>query len=373
MYAYTDESGQTGLDLFNQEQPVFWTLTLLSPAELDDLLRSRHAEWLEELGVARLHGSQLGLRGIEQFASRAREFLELTESVLILTFIHKPYHGAVKFVDTVLDSGLNKAVDLLHYGFRPLRLPLALGLIASTTVADVRTFWAAYGSGSEQQFRSVVQSVRARVQRWPDRRVRQLLEDALGWATEHPRVFMESRRSDFDAPNLVALGLIVNVLHHRLGFKGEQVLRFVHDQQQQFGRALKQMFEMVKQLSPKELPLTSLLDWETMTTFPCSIELVNSAASPALQLVDCLLWLLQRVDDLADDSTPGCYGLVEFAIQRTLVSEFTFRQLQRDVRAGAEEVLRLPVTAEALARGQDLLSEVERRRKARMEEEDDES
>ncbi|HEY3411773.1 MAG TPA: hypothetical protein VGM51_01820 [Armatimonadota bacterium] len=370
MFAYTDESGQTGLDIFHEAQPVFWTLTLLSPVDLDDLLRPRHAAWLKELGASRLHGSQLGLRGIERLAASAQEFLEVAESRLVLTFIHKPYFGAVKFVDTVLDSGLNRAVDSLHYGFRPLRLPLTYALVSSMTLDDVRDFWAAYASGSTEQFARVVQRVKSAVLKWPDRRARQLLDDALAWAFDHPNVFLEARRSNLDAPNLVALSLIVGVLHQYLGFDGGQVLRFVHDQQQQFGRALKEMFDVVKQLSPKQRPVTSLLDWEAMTTFRCPLELTSSAESPALQLVDCLLWLLQRAEDLPAGSAPACRDLIAFTSRRTLVSEFTFHQLSRDVEAEHERMLRLPATAEGLARAQQLLAEMETIRKARMVEED---
>jgi hypothetical protein len=34
-YAYTDESGNTGLNLFDKNQPIFWTGTLVAYADVD--------------------------------------------------------------------------------------------------------------------------------------------------------------------------------------------------------------------------------------------------------------------------------------------------------------------------------------------------
>ncbi len=55
MFAYTDESGNTGLQLFDIQQPVFSTLTLLTQTDIDPVLAPRHAEWLAQLGVPQLH------------------------------------------------------------------------------------------------------------------------------------------------------------------------------------------------------------------------------------------------------------------------------------------------------------------------------
>jgi hypothetical protein len=129
VFAYTDESGNTGLKLFDEQQPVLLTLTLVSPCEVDSVLAPRHAEWLAALGVPRLHANELGLAKLEALADSARQFIELVDPRFILTFIHKPYFGAVKFVDTILDNGINNAVTPFHYGLRAMRLPLALALV----------------------------------------------------------------------------------------------------------------------------------------------------------------------------------------------------------------------------------------------------
>jgi len=283
----------------------------------------------------------------------------------VLTFIHKPYFGAVKFVDTVLDSGLNPAVSPIHYGIRALRLPLAAALVASMQPADITTFWDAWAKRDAAAFGGVLQRVRSRVQRHPDRRVVQLLDEALAWAQQHSAELLDARRSKYDAPNVVALTLIIGVLHEVIGVRGGQVLRFVHDREQQFAKALKEVFEVVRQLRPKAHAVSAIVDFEIVKTFGCPIELTESATSPTLQLVDCLLWLLRRSGG-GDVGAPACEELVASLAKRTIVSEFSFQQLLRDIRDLNAQVDGLDLSSEQLVKGQELLAEFERSRRTRM-------
>ena len=60
LYAYTDESGNTGENLFDEAQPVFWTGTLLSKKDLNIDGASLVRECQILLGVQELHGKELG-------------------------------------------------------------------------------------------------------------------------------------------------------------------------------------------------------------------------------------------------------------------------------------------------------------------------
>lgn len=374
MFAYTDESGNTGLGVFDADQPVFSTLTLIATHEIDHVLAPRHAEWLREIGVPRLHANELGLARIESLADSARQFIELVDARFILTAIHKPYFAAVKFVDAVLDSGINKGMDPLHYGLRGLRLPLALALVRSMEKEDVVRFWDAWGRRDASTFTAVVRRVRTNVREYPDARIAELLDDALAWAESHPLPILDERRSKLDAPNIVALTLIVNALHQLVGEDGGSVLRFVHDSQQQFAKSLKDVFDVVRRLAPtKHGPTSTIIDMEIVRTFGCSIELLQSGTSPTLQLVDTLLWLARRTDDLVNEPRArACRALVREVERRTVASEFSYRQLERDVHVAHEAIMSVEITAEQAVRGEAFLREVEESRRRRMAEPADE-
>ena len=60
-YAYTDESGNSGLELFNTDQESFWTGTLISFSDVDTKYRTFHKELLDTVGKGELHGNGCGL------------------------------------------------------------------------------------------------------------------------------------------------------------------------------------------------------------------------------------------------------------------------------------------------------------------------
>ena len=66
IFAYTDESGNSGLDLFDAGQPTFWTGTLITPFDLDQIHPQMIQATLDRAGVPELHGNALGLTGIEK-------------------------------------------------------------------------------------------------------------------------------------------------------------------------------------------------------------------------------------------------------------------------------------------------------------------
>jgi hypothetical protein len=160
--------------------------------------------------------------------------------------------------------------------------------------------------------------------------------------------------------------LIVGVLHDFIGTEGGQVLRFVHDRQQQFATALKEVFDVVRQLAPTKRGATaSIIDVDIVKTFGCPIELQDNGTSPTLQLVDVLLWLFRRRHDLERGASPACARLLDAMVERGVVSEFSFQQLVMDVRAAVAEVDRLPFTAADAVRAMELresMEEVRRRR-----------
>ncbi len=75
-YAYTDESGNTGLNLFDPDQPAFWTGTLVAYDDVDTDYKGLHEELLKRAGVKELHGAELGFKGIEKIAKRVRLILQ---------------------------------------------------------------------------------------------------------------------------------------------------------------------------------------------------------------------------------------------------------------------------------------------------------
>ena len=74
--AYSDESGNSGSNLFDEAQPWFWTGTLIAAPNIDRVGSSAVGALCGRLGVAELHGKDLGLGRIEAIADDLREAFE---------------------------------------------------------------------------------------------------------------------------------------------------------------------------------------------------------------------------------------------------------------------------------------------------------
>lgn len=216
--AFTDETGNSGNNLFDSGQPAFWTGTLVSPADIEVACASDHAECLRLTGRSELHGNDLGLGGIEKCAARLRKMLRKNSCLFLFTRIDKAHLAATKLFDVLMDSGINKAVSGVHYGVRALRLPLAVQLIQIVEDTDRRDFWAAYRTGNANDFKDILVRLRDRLvhlhsQGLYHTRTVQLLRDGLEWGISYPDPLIAEKQGELDSPNLVAFSLLMSMLH----------------------------------------------------------------------------------------------------------------------------------------------------------------
>jgi hypothetical protein len=180
VFAYTDESGNSGLELFNTDQRVFWTGTLISPRELDSAERAFHKELLDTVGDSELHGAKLGFPGLEKIAARVAWFVRHRKLRFSYSRIDKQFLAATKFVDLVLDSGNNLAVPGHTYGVRLLRLLNAMHLVQLLDRQDLEMFWTLFRRQDATSFSDLQQKIRLRVMDAPfDERSKEILGDAL--------------------------------------------------------------------------------------------------------------------------------------------------------------------------------------------------
>src|SRR5271163_955103 len=120
-FAYTDESGNSGLKLFDSGQDTFWTGTLIAFADIDEKYRNFHRELLTTTGATELHGAGLGFGGIEKIAPRLAWFIREKKIHFFFGRVHKPYLAASKLFDLAFDSGANPAMPTHAYGIQQLR------------------------------------------------------------------------------------------------------------------------------------------------------------------------------------------------------------------------------------------------------------
>ncbi|WP_246777001.1 DUF3800 domain-containing protein [Microvirga sp. VF16] len=120
MYCFIDESGNTGLELFDPNQPILYYGLLSASANLDVIAEPLLKDLRRGLGVNRIHANELGVARLTTVAEKLISFSKKNDLRFSLLKVKKPDHAVICFFDQVFNSGLNKAVSWHQY-FTPLR------------------------------------------------------------------------------------------------------------------------------------------------------------------------------------------------------------------------------------------------------------
>jgi SEC-C motif-containing protein/uncharacterized protein DUF3800 len=374
--AFTDETGNSGTHLFDLDQPYFWTGTLVCGADIEKEGAALHATCLRLTEQKELHGNALGLSRIEKIAHPLCEFFSKHDCLFFFTRIEKMHLAATKLFDTLMDSGINKAVSNVHYAIRAFRLPLAVQLIQIMDDNDRHEFWEAYTTGDDSSFREILTRIRSRLLllhelgTYHDRTV-QLLRDGLDWGIANPKPLIGDGLYELDSPNIVAFSLLMSMFHKLHQQTGAKVEAFVHDEQNQFGRFLKEHYGVFKRLDFKRTITASLLDLTELPTFDCELVMRSSEDSIGLQLADVTLWLAKRFLETRGAIHGKCRDLAELIVRRGDIEPFTLDDMQRGMAAMMEQMERempWPTDLESMERGQKIKQEIEDSRQRRMKE-----
>ena len=302
MYAYIDESGNTGKNMLDPEQPYFHMIAMVSPVDFDSAFRQRVSDIAKRVGVDHLHGSQLGVAGVEQVALHLIELLQFSQVQFVCACVNKEDIIAIHFFNEFFDPWENPAAPSHFYSVETLRFIL-LGQVARLlTGEDKRVFWDAYLSvpspASELGIVSVIDNVLLRANALSDDRARQIIGETLSWAKSHVVTFGfwrfgQSLRLNY-LPNVFVLPLVLTDIGAIADKHQTQVKAIVHDQQQQFGETLREWHSRFSGMEPKRIPLGDIyVDISDLRG--SQFEMRDSKTSPGLQIVDVVLWAWSRI------------------------------------------------------------------------------
>jgi hypothetical protein len=306
MYFYVDESGQTGLNLFDETQPILYYGVLSAPADLNVTARAEVEALRAKLGVDRLHANLLG---VDKLTSICTELDAIQRSNNISFDFHqvrKADHAAISFFDQVFDQGLNKAVPWSSY-WTPLRYPLLLELAALFDKPLLKRAWEARIERKSQQANEilveVIQELLDRTPQLRDPRIKEIISDGLRWAVRYPE------KLDYNAqnkqhllqisPNLIGFQSVLHGIASRLKHKGGKAISIVVDQQSQFNQAQRLISEYYQH--GKDLPVEAMevgpgLPVMDLKHIPeVAISCVAGTTNVGLELVDVYLWLSKRL------------------------------------------------------------------------------
>jgi hypothetical protein len=364
IYAYVDESGNTGHNLFDDKQPDFFHCALVTRGDFDIFQRDSMRKIADKLGVDAFHGKDLGIGRIESVSRDILGVLARSRSNFFISRVEKKYLLAMKVFDALFDSGENPAVPWHVYNLKQLRHVLAFKLAHILDEETAKAFWKCLLEPREDKARNglpaVCDGILANVDLLPDARSREILTQGLEWAREHPesiQIWVDKKLSrQLHFPNLVAFGNLLAGLTNYSEMWKVPVARISHDDQGEFKKTMTAWHMLFTNASP------DIIDWAgekyKLQQVPGShFEVIEDSLSPGIQIADVIGWLYNQLHK-GKKLSPGCQDLVIYALGHGWENDFSFSGVGREVEARYHEMMAQPFPVEkemAARKGLDFL------------------
>lgn len=374
MFAYVDETGNTGSHLLDEEQPLFITGALLTRGDFDERFAMELAKIAQATGADQIHAAKLGVGRLEQIAPDILKLLRKAGPAFALARVEKRYVSASKVFDTLFDSFENKAVPWHIYNIAPLRLTMMFKLAALLDEDNVSRFWAALmepnSAKAQVAMAAFCREVLERVDWLPDERSRQIIGDGLIWAAGNPEslqfVHADKITRKGHVPNMVGFGNLLAGIEEQSVVWKRPVDLIKHDRQNEFSAAIETWHHMYSNALPGAVTLPFGRKFVLRKVFGSRLQMTSAVESPGIQMIDVILWLFARA--LRQDLPEKCQRLLNYVYSRAFQDDFSFAGVGADVESLITAIERQPMPAQAMADARRLQAELEERRQAAMAE-----
>ncbi len=371
LFFYVDESGNTGANIFDASQPRLYYGVLFSKIDLDSEAESYLVRLRKQLGVQRIHASELGNRRIASIVKDISIVQRNYDIVFDIYTVVKEDHAIISFFDQVFDQGNNPAITWTGY-WTPLRYILLLKIASLFDQEMARKAWDARIEQKYQRAETLLseicREIRGRVNRLPDARSRQLIADALQWAEYHPKEIRYNVSSHKDllsiTPNIIGFQIVMQGIANRIAMNGLQASKIVVDQQSQFNksqRTLADYYSGMRNFKCAIGPGMPEIDFSTMPEVPITFSSGNNSAG--LELVDLYLWVFKRFIENGN-LAPEMRLIIDRQLQQGYTDEVSLKGIEgRWTRWFSELSRRYPsLTEEQLVSAKEMLAFDEERR-----------
>lgn len=368
LFAFVDETGNTGSNIFDEAQPDFFTGALITKSNFDVLHKKSLSALCRKHGIASLHASVLGFGPIEKIAPDLLTILKRVDARFFVSRVEKRYLVATKLYDTFFDSGENPAANWNAYNVRVLKLTLCFKVATILTEEVAREFWSMLMARNEKQARAkipgICDAILENVHLLADQRSRDVVTETLLWSRGHPEaldIFIAGRQAkNGHMPNMVAFA---NLLDGLEGFSkrwNRPLKKIIHDRQSQFESSLEEWHRMFSNASGE--PIHRPGETMVLRKVPGStFEVSSSDDSAGIQIADLTLWLFRQF--LAGKELPeGSAALLSYVFKKGYQQDFSFRGVGVQVEVQLREIMEKDIPPEAMEAGQRLREEQEQLR-----------
>ncbi len=373
MYAYVDETGNTGPNIFDPEQPIFMTAALITKTNFDLVHKNDIARIAKKIGETEIHANIVGMERIEDIANDLLALFKRCDARFFVSRIEKRYLATTKFVDTLFDSYENKAVPWHVYNMRPMRLLLVFKVASVLTEDTAKKFWSSMLEKRERKayeiFLESLQDLKRNIHELPDQRLRQLITDAVDWAAQNPEsihIHTNSKAARLGhLPNLAVFPNLLDGIEQRSKLWRRKVVEIVHDRQSQFQGALRDWHELYKNAAPDVITWTMNEKHVLRRVEGSNFRISNVHESAGIQAIDTILWLFKRV---IEEKSLGYHSarLMNHVFKRAYQNDLSFEAVGSWLEDYFADLYAKPFTEEHQKRAEEYGRIAEQRRQEQM-------
>ncbi len=373
MYAYIDETGNTGSNIFDGDQPVFITAALITKTNFDVLYKDEIKKIAAVINEEELHASLIGPEKIEKIAGPLLALFKKCDARFFVSRIEKKYLATTKFVDTLFDSFENKSVPWHVYNMRPMRLLLVFKIASILTEETAKKFWSSILEKKESKayeiFLDSLSDLEVNISMLPDARSRELISEAIEWATKNPESIYIHNNSKAarlgHLPNLAVFPGLLEGIERRSKAWKRKVIEIVHDRQSQFEGSLRDWHDLYKNAAPDVITWTMGEEYTLRRVEGSDFRISSAAESAGIQAIDTVLWLFKRVID----EKPLSYSsarLMNYVFRKSYQHDLSFSAVGDWLESYYKDLFAKPFTEEHQRKAEEFAQLAEQRRQEQM-------
>lgn len=360
-FSFIDESGNTGLNLLDKNQPFFVLGNVFSQKNIDIEGMSHFQEIHKKIGKNELHANHEGNKGLTSITTDLLSLIKELNLSFHFSVIEKKHYLKIILFHHFYDNGLNPGVNTFAQGVRSLRLLLSLNFSQIVDDNHLEKYLHSLRDKNYVLYSEIHADLASKVKEAPfDYRTKELLIDALTYTAMNPiEIFNSMSLDTITSPNNSAFVLMINDMNG--GFpKNSFFKKIIHDEQEEFGKSLKDSFDIFSLRHIPNHSTTFMTDFNDVELLKgTEFELKDSHSSLGLQTVDPAIWLFKRnILNSKEDSLQ----LWEEILSRTSFSGIGLGLHIQEVNQNHQEIMSKHISDEQFEKGFELLRKIETKR-----------
>lgn len=358
-----DETGNTGLNHFDEVQPFFILGAAASTIDLDSQIKNDIDHLKIALKVPELHAAELGLDAINSISDKLVEIIQKNNISFHFSLVEKRYHLAIMIFHLIYDPGINPAASNHGFIIKQLRMTLSYNFLRLIDEIIINEFWQSTQKNDVDLFVSSLKKIKKNIAlTHMDIRSKELLSDALQYTIDQPsEIFTSITFKKSVSSNISAFTSMFNTLHEVYGKDGFIIPKVIHDEQKEFGHSMRKAFEIVSQVQiPTDFDSLIVNTSSNALLKLAVLNLVPSNTSSGVQLIDLILWSFKRMTYKENHNLNP--RLTSVIFKKAHINGNTFAFHEQTKLQGAMEIAEKTITPEELEKAKALIAELEAKR-----------